>query len=203
VVGILADASLAVGSHASGPGRAIVLLTPGQKAHSREEQIEFGSSEYALHVLGELWGEPPLLNLRDEKALQDALQALAARRLVDSARDVAEGGIAVAAAKMCFTMQLGAELDLISAGLPAECVLFSEDASRALLSCAPENVEAIEETALKYGLNAQPIGFTTGRRFAIRIDGQTVVEGEASAFRESWRQSLQKALQTEPEVVRS
>jgi phosphoribosylformylglycinamidine synthase subunit PurL len=200
VVGILADANLAVGTRATGPGRTIVLLTPGQKAHSREEQIEFGSSEYALHVVGELWGAPPLLNLKDEKALQDALQALAARRLVDSARDVAEGGIAVAAAKMCFPMQLGAELDLISAGMPAECVLFSEDASRALLSCAPENVEAIEETALKYELNAQPIGFTTVRSFAIRIDGETVIQGDASTFRESWRHSLEQALQTEPEV---
>ena len=61
-------------------------------------------------------------------------------------------------------------------------------------------MEAIEETALKYGLNAQPIGFTTDRRFAIRIDGETVIEGEASGFRESWRQSLEEALQTEIEI---
>ncbi len=202
VVGILADASLAVGAHAAAPGRAIVLLTPGQKAHNREEQLEFGSSEYALHVVGELWGAPPLLDLKEEKALQEALQALAARRLVESARDVAEGGIAVAAAKMCFPSGVGAELDLISAGLPAECVLFAEDASRVLLSCNPGNVEAIEEIALKYGLNAQPVGFTTARRFAIGIDGETVIEGEASAFRQSWRQSLEQALQNEPEVIR-
>src|SRR6266542_4317395 len=92
VVGILADASLAVGAHAAAPGRAIVLLTPGQKAHNREEQLEFGSSEYALHVVGELWGAPPLLDLKEEKALQETLRALAAQRLVESARDVAEGG---------------------------------------------------------------------------------------------------------------
>ena len=81
--------------------------------------------------------------------------------------------------------------------------MFSEDASRALLICGPEKVEAIEETALKYGLNAQPIGFTTGRNFAIRIDGETVLEGDVSAFVESWRPSLEQALQTEPEVVKS
>ena len=107
-----------------------MLLTPGQKAHSGEEQIEFGSSEFAVHVLGEFWGAPPLLDLKAEKSLQDLLQVLAAESLVESARDVAEGGIAVAAAKLAFAKGLGVELDLISAGLPAECVLFAEDSSR-------------------------------------------------------------------------
>ena len=73
VVGILADASLAVGPHAKGPGRRLFCLRRHRRRDSREEQLEFGSSEYALHVLGELWGEPPLLNLKDEKALQNAL----------------------------------------------------------------------------------------------------------------------------------
>jgi phosphoribosylformylglycinamidine synthase subunit PurL len=122
---------------------------------------------------------------------------------VDAARDVAEGGIAVAAARMCFPRELGAELNLISAGLAAECVLFAEDATRVLLICAPENVEAIEETALKYGLNAQHIGSTCGQKFTVRIDGEPAIEGEASAFRRSWRQALEQSLRTEPEIVRA
>jgi phosphoribosylformylglycinamidine synthase subunit PurL len=202
IVGILPDVALAVGANAAGPGRSIVLLTPGQKAHSPEEQIEFGSSEYAVHVLGELWGTPPKLDLKDEKALQDLLQALAAEKLVESARDVAEGGIAVAAAKLSFARGLGVELNLISAGLPAECVLFAEDASRVLLTCAVTNIGAIEKIAVKYGLNAQHIGSTTGERFAIRIDGASVIEGETAAFRQSWRQALERALQTEAEIAR-
>ncbi len=202
IVGILPDVTRAVGANAAGPDRAIVLLTPGQKAHSPEEQTEFGSSEYAVHVLGELWGTPPLLDLKDEKALQDLLQALAAEKLVESARDVAEGGIAVAAAKMCFPKGLGVELDLISAGLPAECVLFAEDASRVLLTCDATNIGAIEQIAVKYGLNAQHIGSTTREKFAIRIDGALVIEGEAAAFRQSWRQALEQALQTEAEIAR-
>jgi len=201
IVGILPDVTRAVGANAAGPERAIVLLTPGQKAHSPEEQTEFGSSEYAVHVLGELWGTPPLLDLKDEKALQDLLQALAAEELVESARDVAEGGIAVAAAKMCFPKGLGVELDLISAGLPSECVLFAEDASRVLLTCAATNIGAIEQIAVKYGLNAQHIGSTTREKFAIRIDGALVIEGEAAAFRQSWRQALEQALQTEAEIA--
>ena len=63
---------------------------------------------------------------------------------MESARDVAEGGIAVAAAKVGFAKGLGVEMDLISAGLPAECVLFAEDASRVLLTCDPTNWEQLK-----------------------------------------------------------
>jgi phosphoribosylformylglycinamidine (FGAM) synthase-like enzyme len=201
IVGILQDVSKAVPANAMGAGRSIVLLTPGQKAHSGEEQREFGSSEFALHVLGELWGAPPILDLKAEKKLQDLLQALAAERLVESARDVAEGGIATAVAKIGFPKGLGAEVDLISAGLPAECVLFAEDASRALVTCDPAKVGAIEDTAVKYGLNAQAIGVTTSEQLRIRIDGIRVIEGEVSAFKGSWRQALEDALQAEPEIA--
>jgi phosphoribosylformylglycinamidine synthase len=198
IVGIMEDVTKAVAANALGAGRAIILLTPGQKAHSGEEQVEFGSSEYAVHVLGELWGAPPMLDLKAEKALQDLLQKLAAERLLESARDVADGGIAVAAAKLGFAERLGVEIDLISAGLPAECVLFAEDASRTLVTCDLTKVRAIQESAVKYGLNAQHIGITTSDKLMIRIDGTTVIEGVASAFRLSWRQALEEALQTEP-----
>jgi len=201
IVGILPDVTKAVGASAKGAGRAIVLLTPGLKAHSGEEQNEFGSSEFAVHVLGELWGAPPILDLKAEKSLQDLLQVLAAEGLVESARDVAEGGIAVAVAKIGFPQGLGAEIDLISAGLPAECVLFAEDASRALVTCDPIKVGAIEEAAVKCGLNAQQIGATIREKFTVRIDGNPVIDGEVSAFKQSWRQALGQALQVESEVA--
>jgi phosphoribosylformylglycinamidine synthase len=203
IVGILDDATKAVPGNARAEGRSIVLLTPGQKAHSGEEQNEFGSSEFAVHVLGELWGAPPILDLKAEKALQDLLQKLALGRLIESARDVAEGGIAVALAKLAFSRALGVEVDLISAGLPSECVLFAEDATRVLVTCDATKVRAIEEIAVKYGLNAQEIGKTTGKQFTVRIDGAVVVDDQASVFKQSWRQALETALQAEPEVVRS
>jgi len=202
VVGILADITKAVPGNATAEGSSVVLLTPGQRAHSGEEQNIFGSSEYALHVIGELWGAPPRLDLKAERALQDVLQKLAAEGLLLSARDVAEGGIATALAKMVFARGLGAEVELISAGLPAECVLFAEDATRVLLTCAPTKVKAIEEIAVKYGLNAQAIGRTTSRNFTVRIDGTAVIDGEAEVFRQSWRQALETALQPEQEAAR-
>jgi hypothetical protein len=104
----------------------------------------------------------------------------------------------VAAAKIGFPKDLGVDIELISAGLPAECVLFGEDASRVLVTCDPIKVSTIEGIAVKYGLNAQRIGFTTMEKFAIRIDGIPVIEDEVSTLKQSWRQALEQALQGEP-----
>ena len=199
VVGILQDVTRAVGAHTRAAGRTIVLLTP--KAPSANTQREFGSSEFAVHVLGELWGAPPALDLKAEKALQDLLQHLAAEQLVESARDVAEGGIAVAVAKMVFTKGLGAEVELIGGGLPVECVLFGEDASRALVTCDAKQVRAIEASAVNYGVHAQVIGLTTESHFALRVDSLPVVEGDANSFRRIWREALVEALQSETEAA--
>ncbi len=58
--------------------------------------------------------------------------------LVDSAHDCSDGGLAVAVAEAGFPRNLGRRVDLASGGLPAEYVLFGEDASRMVLSCDPE-----------------------------------------------------------------
>jgi phosphoribosylformylglycinamidine synthase len=198
IVGILEDVTHAVPANSRAAGKAIVLLTPGQRAHSGEEQREFGSSEYAVHVLGEFWGAPPALDLNSERALHLTLHELAAAGLIESARDVAEGGIATALAKLAFPRKLGVEAELISAALPAECVLFAEDASRVLLTCSAENVHAVEQIAVKYGLNAQRIGSTTASQFTIRIDGKVVIDASAAELGRSWREALELALQSEP-----
>ena len=50
-------------------------------------------------------------------------------------------------AEKTFAKGVGARVNLISNGLPAEFVLFGEDASRILLSCDPEKVSRIQQMA--------------------------------------------------------
>ncbi|MDR3764080.1 MAG: phosphoribosylformylglycinamidine synthase subunit PurL [Acidobacteriota bacterium] len=201
IVGILSDVTKAVGSVATAAGQSIVLLAPEKKAHGSQAQNEFGSSEYAVHVLGGMWGVPPQLDLKAEKSLQDALQKLAAEKLLLAARDIAEGGIAASVAKLVFARELGAEIELLSAGLPAECVLFAEDATRALLVCDPSRVKDVAAIAVNYGLNAQAIGTTTAGTFTVSVDGKKAIDGAAEGFRRSWRQALETALEPEAEAV--
>ena len=135
VVGILDDVHKTAKMHFAAAGRTIVLLRAGEAADITDVESEFGSSEYAKEILGALWGYPPELDLEKESALQKAVIELIQRGLAESVHDCSDGGLAVALAEKTFTKGVGARVNLTSNGLPAEFVLFGEDASRILVSC--------------------------------------------------------------------
>ena len=64
----------------------------------------FGSSEFAKVVLGGIWGQPPPLDLDSESDLHTLLAVLAKQKLLRSARDISDGGIAAAIAQAAFPM---------------------------------------------------------------------------------------------------
>ncbi|HEX6881006.1 MAG TPA: AIR synthase-related protein, partial [Terriglobales bacterium] len=112
----------------------------------------------------------------------------------ESAKDVSEGGLAVTVAEAGFSAGVGAELKLESQGLPLECVLFGEDASRIVISCDAASASRIREIALRYGLQAQSIGVTKQDKLTVSVDGRTVIGAPVSQLKESWASALQKAL---------
>src|SRR5438067_13655747 len=130
-----------------GPGRAVVLLRGGDLADITDVESEFGSSEYAKEILGAVWGYPPELELESEAALQQALVELAQAGLLDSAHDCSEGGLAVALAECGFANTVGSNIQLELLGLPAEFVLFGEDASRVVISCNRDNLPRVQQVA--------------------------------------------------------
>src|ERR1700693_5251641 len=160
VVGILDDVHKTAKMHFAAPGRTIVLLRAGEPGGITDVESEFGSSEYAQEILGALWGYPPELDLEKEAALQKAIVELIQSGVVESVHDCAEGGLAVALAEKAFAKGVGARVNLSSSGLPAEVVLFGEDASRILLSRDPGSVARIQQIAEKNRSFAEVIGET-------------------------------------------
>ncbi len=176
IVGMLEDVHKAVGPHFKAADRALLLLRATEPGDTFDVEAEFGSSEYAKEVLGELWGFPPALEIEREAALQKAIIEIIDAGLVDSAKDCSEGGIAVTLAESGFEHGIGATVDLTSDGLVPEFVLFGEDASRILVSCDPNSVERIKQVAVKYALSAENIGSTDFRQFG-NPDRRQVVRG--------------------------
>src|SRR5437868_13620875 len=95
VVGILEDDTKATFPHFRESGRSVVLLRGADMGDATDAEVEFGSSEYAKAILGELWGFPPALELEGEAALQKAIIELISAGLIDSAHDCSEGGLAI------------------------------------------------------------------------------------------------------------
>jgi phosphoribosylformylglycinamidine synthase len=201
VVGILDDVSKSAKIHFASAGRTIVLLRAGEAADITDVESEFGSSEYAKEVLGALWGYPPELDLEKEAALQKAVIELIQQGCVDSVHDCSDGGLAVALAEKAFSKGVGARVNLASGGLPAEFVLFGEDASRIVISCDSGKVERIQHVAEKYGISADKLGETIPERFEISLDGKVCVSASISELSETYESALESNLRTDPELV--
>ncbi|MBG9446767.1 phosphoribosylformylglycinamidine synthase subunit PurL [Cytobacillus firmus] len=107
-----------------------------------ETKDEFGGSELQKVTYGRIFGKAPELDLeKEEKAQEQILKAIRSG-LVASAHDVAEGGLAVAAAESLIgSTGLGADIKVSG---NATSALFSESQSRFLLSVKKENQEAFE-----------------------------------------------------------
>ena len=201
VVGILEDVHQAAKMPFAATGRAIVLLRATEAGDVADVESEFGSSEYAKEILGEVWGYPPELELEREAALEHAVIELIQQGLVDSVHDCSDGGLAVALAEKAFPHGVGARVNIASDGLPAEFALFGEDASRIVLSCDPDTVERIQLLAGKHGVSAEVLGETISEQLKISLDGRVVVSAAVSELNGAYEKALEAALRAEPEIA--
>jgi len=90
-------------------------------------------------------------------------------------------------------------VELASAELPAEYLLFGEDASRVVLSCDQSHISGIKQVAEKHGITAELIGHTTRALFEISISGKMVVSANIDDLREAWDKALERDLHVETE----
>jgi len=201
IVGILEDVHKAVRPDFRESGRAIVLLRATEPGDATDAESEFGSSEYAKEILDAVWGYPPELELEKEAVLQKALVEMADAKLLDSAHDCSDGGIAVTLAESAFSKRTGMSVELASRGLPPEFILFGEDASRVVISCDRDNLTAVQQIAVKYAISAEFIGETVSERMEIKLDGKVVVSAAVRELQEGYESALEKALQAEPDAV--
>jgi phosphoribosylformylglycinamidine synthase II len=201
VVGILEDVHKSVRPDFREAGRAIVLLRATEPGDETDAESEFGSSEYAKEILGEVWGYPPQLELEREAALQRALVELAQLGLPDSAHDCSDGGLAVTLAECSFGRGIGMRVDLTSRDLPPEFVLFGEEPSRVVLSCDRSHLPGIQQISTKYGLSSDVIGETASEQIEIKLDGRVVVSARVAELCEAYESALEQAIRAEPEAV--
>jgi phosphoribosylformylglycinamidine synthase len=201
IVGILDDVRKVVFPHFRNVGRDVVLLRGSEPGDLIDAESEFGSSEYAKEILGTVWGFPPALELEQEAALQKAVVEIIDAGLVESAHDCSDGGIAVALARSAMSQTIGIKADMRADSLPADFVLFGEEASRILISCDPSHLSGIKQIAVKYGVSADKIGETVSEQFEISIDGEVVVSSAVGELKDSFEGALEKILQADFEFA--
>jgi phosphoribosylformylglycinamidine synthase II len=156
------------------PGHVIYLLG--------ETFAELGGSEYSDVVLGKVGGRPPGLDLEREAGLISLLLQAARGDLLASAHDCSDGGLAVTLAESALAGNAGFAVEL-PGDIPAHIALFSESASRAVVTVSPEKAAVFEVLAGDHRVPHARLGETGGPRMVFG-DAFEVAVAEARRIHE-------------------
>ena len=198
IVGIIDDVTKAVPAHFQAIGDKVLLLQSTEPLPAEVER-EIGSSEYAKTIYGTMWGTPPYLDLGAEAAMHKALAMLAEKKLIHSACDISDGGLAVALAKSGFAKEIGvhATLGALSESEYATA-LFAENATEVLVTCDFEDYGTIctllDEAGAIWPLD---LGETIADRVEIFAGEVSLVDETVAALKTPWATALESQLADE------
>ncbi len=156
MLGIIEDSSLVLPNSFQTPGDFVILL--GQN------RGDLGGSEYLYNLTGKVLGDAPELNLNFERRLQYLCLKVTSERLIKSAHDVSDGGLAIAILESCLSQEniLGVNINgLATDSQRLDFLLFGETQSRILVSCSQQALQKILLIADEAGIPASVLGRIT------------------------------------------
>ena len=192
MVGVIEDASKRVTMDFKDAGDAVFLVSLGLPT--------LGGSEYLARIHGQDAGAPPTLDLEAERNLHEFLRAAIDKRLLQSAHDLSDGGLAVALAESCIAGGIGVDVDSREPERPS-IVLFGERTASAIVSCAPSNVDALAGLAVTSGVPLERLGSVTGDRLRIVDNGKTIVDAPISTMRTAFENAIPLAMGHEVDAL--
>ncbi len=180
MVGLLDDVELYATPWWKSEGDVVLLL-----GRTREE---IGASEYLAVLHGQTRGTPPWIDLETEKRLHRLVLTAVQERLLRSAHDVAEGGLAVALAECSFGGGRHGVRVTLEGGMRNDALLFGESQSRMLVSARRKSVSQLRELARREDVPCTVLGEVRGH--SIVIEG--LVNLAVEPARERWRRALER-----------
>ncbi len=155
-VGLNDDMNKVLGSSFKNEGNYICLVG--------ESYSEFGGSLYLKEIEGQIGGKCPEVDFDAELMLWEVIIEANKLGLLESAKDLNVGGVAIALAKMCAVGDIGCDVNI---AFNEEKDIFSESLSRAIIEVKPENIQAFNDLAYKIGISYGCIGKTGGDVLAV------------------------------------
>ncbi len=132
-----------------------------------ETKEELGGSEYLSLIHGLETGQLPELDLNLEKAIQQTVIEAVQQKIIKSAHDCAEGGLAVALAESTMANGLGAEIEIEDGEVRSDAVLFGESQSRIIVTIAGKDLNLFMQICSANTVPVQRIGQVKGDELKI------------------------------------
>jgi phosphoribosylformylglycinamidine synthase II len=154
---------------------------------------EIGASHFLKVAHCQKAGCVPVLDYAKEKAVQEAVRSLIRSRLVKSAHDCSEGGLAVTIAESCLTNReapIGATVAIPGeANIRPEVLLFNESQSRIVISTKGTNAAVVLSLLEWRGIPARKLGTVGGATLKISATGSEFV-WPVSELSHAWSDSI-------------
>jgi phosphoribosylformylglycinamidine synthase len=154
-----------------------------------ETRDELGGSEWQQRTMPDALSLPPTVDLDREKAFVAFFLQAYEHRLLRSAHDLSNGGLAVALAE-CSTSGIGCHIDLAAHAddIDAVALLFSESQGRAIVTSSQP--DAVLQLAKQHGLAAMRMGRTEVATFLIERNGVPLIRTSTPELTRIWRTSF-------------
>jgi len=156
MVGINDDANKVLPSCVQSEGNTLYILG--------DTKGEFGGSLYMKKMYSVVAGSHPEVNYTNELKLWDTVIEANKASLLEAAKDVNVGGIAIALAKMAVVGKIGIEANI---SLDESRDIFSESLSRAIVEVKPENCTEFEKIANNKNISCSKLGLVQGDKISI------------------------------------
>jgi len=183
IVGLVDDVATIPSAGFVGERESIILLG--------ENKEELGGSEYLRLVYEEEKGNPPQLDFELEKGVQEVCRQAIKQKLVRTAHDLSEGGLAVGLAECSIKSKKGIGFEVrLNDAMRTDALLFGESQSRIILVAKEKNVGKILALARKMKVKARVIGKTGGKKMVIWHRKKKVVEQPVGLVRDAFKNSI-------------
>jgi phosphoribosylformylglycinamidine synthase II len=201
MIGLLTNVENRVASYFDSPQDEVFIL--GQTSGI------LGGSIYWSEVCDFVGGDPPAVDLEAELRLQRFLVSAAERKLLRSAHDCSDGGLAIALAEAVIggpyvPGSLGARLDLTgyAPDVPLDGLLFGEDGARAVVSCSQSAARPLIALADQHGVPIFRAGLVESAGTLELEVGPQLFSWSTEALRRIYFEAIPRRMQ-HPDVDRS
>jgi phosphoribosylformylglycinamidine synthase len=158
---------------------------------------EIGASEYLKFIWNMEKGQPPQIDLQEEKQVQEVCIEAIENSLLSSAHDISEGGLAVCVAECAFLgiTRVGCTLHFQDK-IRSDVLLFGESQSRIVVTTKPESKKALLKIAHDRNVPIEEIGTTGGENITIYHKDKKIVDLSVEESFLTWKQAIPNNFKT-------
>ncbi|MBQ7257293.1 MAG: phosphoribosylformylglycinamidine synthase subunit PurL [Abditibacteriota bacterium] len=192
MMGLLDDVDKRMTSEFKAKGDKIALISGVSKDANDYDALD--GSEYIKAEFDLAVGNTPHYDTKEELNVQACIRELIDKRLIKSAHDLSEGGLAIALAECCINGKLGATFN-IDTERPVSNTLFNEAQSRILISYDDRNVGEIKNICNKYSIDFISDGqVSSDEKVSISVNNKAVIDADLNEITDLYKNTIGKIM---------